>query len=105
MFANLQWNVSEAEQPVVTLTGELDLASVHELECVCLDVSRRSPNIVFDCRDLTFVDSSGLGLLCRLLRHRAIDSIEVRNPAESLVRLLKMTGLDTVLDLTESGRV
>lgn len=55
----------EVEQaiPVLVLRGELDIDSKGQL-CESLDaVVARSGLIVLDLRELTFADSSGLGLL------------------------------------------
>jgi anti-sigma B factor antagonist len=62
-----QLNVATEERPglaVVSLTGELDIAEVGEVEVVLAAVEgKRPPVLVLDLRGLEFIDSSGLRLV------------------------------------------
>jgi len=48
---------------VLTLRGELDLASAPVLEAAALPVVRDGGRVVIDLRGLTFIDSSGVRVL------------------------------------------
>jgi anti-anti-sigma factor len=80
---------------VVALRGELDA-------CTCRGLAERLSGppgslIVVDLARLTFVDSSGLGLLHEA-RRRAIDhggNLVVCHPGPVVLRVLEITGLDT----------
>jgi len=48
---------------IVALVGELDLATAPQLEA---ELSGLDGDIHLDCRDLEFVDSSGIGVFVRL---------------------------------------
>lgn len=78
---------------VVALAGELDLSSVGTLERVLTD--HPLGDLELDCSDLTFLDSSGLGLLLSTSRTRAITLLR---PSEIVLSVLDITG---VLDLFE----
>jgi anti-anti-sigma factor len=54
---------AEPHGTVVTVSGELDVASSHELE---RELARQETAlVVVDLRRLTFIDSTGLGVLVR----------------------------------------
>jgi anti-anti-sigma factor len=65
-----------ADTAVVTPAGELDLSTAHALSAVLADVAAQgAPRIVLDLRKLTFVDSSGVGLVIKFQRHFAVEGI------------------------------
>jgi anti-sigma B factor antagonist len=98
--------VSEKTDPaVVTLEGELDLATAPQLrerlveltECGVID-------IVLDLTMLEFIDSTGLSVLVLVFNRTkaAGGSTVLRNPSHSVMRLLEITGLVTLFAV-ESG--
>jgi anti-anti-sigma factor len=80
---------------VVALKGELDA-------CTCQGLAERLSGppgslIVIDLVELTFMDSSGLGLIHEA-RRKAIDNggnLVVCNPSPIVLRVMEITGLDT----------
>jgi anti-anti-sigma factor len=80
---------------VVALRGELDA-------CTCQGLAERLSGppgslIVIDLAQLTFIDSSGLGLIHQA-RRKAIDqggNLVVCNPCPVVFRVMEITGLDT----------
>jgi len=80
---------------VIALRGELDA-------CTCRGMAERLSGppgslIVVDLAQLTFIDSSGLGLIHQA-RRKAIDDggdLVVCNPCPVVFRVLEITGLDT----------
>ena len=58
----------------VHLTGEMDIdwKSRHsaEIQELC---SRSQNTVIFDFRDVTFIDSTGIGVLAQCFDHRAFD--------------------------------
>jgi anti-sigma B factor antagonist len=81
---------------VVTLRGELDLASSPELlRQLQLLLNRPVTTLTLDLADLSFIDSSGLGALCRVRQDAADRGIALdlhRVPAHAR-RVLDITGL------------
>ena len=76
--------------------GELDASGVPRVRTclVCID-----GDVEIDCSGLSFVDAAGLGLFVELdaecrARHA---KLLVINPSRCVVRLLELTGLDSVL--------
>lgn len=89
---------------VVTVSGELDVASNQVLERTLARL-REVDLVVVDLRRLTFIDSTGLGVLVRahqLAREQGRRLGFVRGDGQ-VNRLLSLTGLDTELLMGESS--
>lgn len=85
------------------LTGEIDLAVVPDLEAKLRSWLRESdgPEAVIDCRDLTFIDSSGVGMLFRVAqslgdRRRALVLDHVPRVAR---RVFDVVGLEREIEV------
>lgn len=88
---------------VVSVSGEVDVATAPELDEKLATVAA-SPRVVVDLSGVTFLDSSGLGVLIKALKR-------VKDTGGSLVlvitepRILKVftiTGLDKVLTIVST---
>jgi anti-anti-sigma factor len=93
----------EARGTVVTVSGELDIASSTELERV-LDGLQETRLVVIDLRKLDFVDSTGLGVLVRAHQHALENGNRValvRGPGQ-VDRLLGLTGLEAQLLIADT---
>ena len=92
---------------VVSVAGDVDLASAVHLREVMDDALGRSSHLVVDVAEMTFIDSSGLSALVHAHRHAAEagGSLTLRSPSPTLKRLLSITHLETVLvvDDAEAG--
>ncbi len=102
--SNFQVNSEEAPGgTVVTVTGELDIASSTELEQV-LGSLHDTKLVIIDLRQLEFVDSTGLGVLVRAHQHASEHGNQValvRGPGQ-VDRLLGLTGLDAQLLIADT---
>ena len=82
----------------LTITGELDIASVgavqETIEEILADDSRR---VVFELGDLTFMDSSGLALMLQV--SRKVETVEIHHATPIVQRVIEATGLDQILGL------
>lgn len=98
----------ESTEAVVTVSGDLDLASVPRLDdelagVLALD-GESGPGlerIVVDLSGVDFVDSSGLTALIKANRRAKEGGLGfvLRSPSERVMRTLKLTQLETVLDI------
>jgi anti-anti-sigma factor len=61
----LHTRVESGETPVIYLEGEIDLDSVETFRWVVSDAVRGSSELILDFVGVTFIDSSGTGLLVR----------------------------------------
>ena len=94
---------------VVDLSGRITLetnapgsgVTLHELIHDLLKQGYK--NILLNFRDLTYLDSSGIGALfgCYTTRRGAGGALKVSNPTERVQTLLRLTMLNTVLEVME----
>jgi anti-anti-sigma factor len=92
---------------VLVLRGEFDLTGV---ELFTDAVGRLAPTeaLVLDMRDLSFLDSSGLGCLVDVYRRAQSEgwSLVLAAPQRAVSLILRLTGLDerlTIVDAAFSG--
>jgi len=82
---------------IVSLTGELDIATAEQAYAYISDVIDAWPAPVsVDLSGLTFCDASGLGVLARIARHarQAGRQLSFTAARPSLVKIMRITGLD-----------
>jgi anti-anti-sigma factor len=84
---------------VVRVKGELDLSTVPTLRAVLDGIDPRHRRVVLDLRDVSFLDSMGVGLLVEASRRCASELCELvlRSPSERVRQVLELTGLDDML--------
>jgi anti-sigma B factor antagonist len=87
--------------------GEVDMARAEELQPGWLAAvdEHRPERLVIDLSDVTFIDSGGLSLLVILNGKQAErgGTTILANPAPTVRRVLAITALDTVMDVTSPG--
>ena len=92
------------EQPgvaVVSVSGELDVSNAETLESAIAQVCEGRPEeLVFDLRELSFMDSAGIAVL--LGGARRVPSVRLRDPTPAVRRVVEVTGLTTVLRLGDA---
>ena len=94
----------EAKSAVVRVTGELDLATVPQLEQALAERPEGAAGLVIDLSDCTFVDSTCVRLLVGVVREtesaggRA--AIVATDPG--VLRVLEITALDTLVPVHPS---
>jgi anti-sigma B factor antagonist len=93
----------ESESVTIVLSGELDLASAPRLRNVLADlVACGMRHVIVDLANLSFIDSTGIGILVADLKRLREDggSLTVRNAAPQAYRIFEMTGLIDLLSVT-----
>jgi anti-anti-sigma factor len=89
----------EHSSVIVAVRGELDIATVGQLEAAVAPLLAAKPQrLVLDIADLTFADSSAIALWVRWADE--LGELELRNPSHLLRRLLTTMGLAERLHLT-----
>lgn len=84
---------------VVTVTGELDVATAEQAYAYISGVIDDWPAPVsVDVSGLIFCDAAGLGVLARIARHarQAGRQLRLTSPRPSLLKIMRITGLDRV---------
>lgn len=96
---------AEGEVAVVAIEGEIDLASVGQIEeRIAAAEGERPRQLVIDARAVTFMDSSGLRVLLAAHQRAQEDGREfalVRG-SDTVDRLLEVTGLGKRLRLLDA---
>jgi anti-anti-sigma factor len=87
---------------VVVASGEIDLATSPDLRKALLDPQASARTVVLDLRGVTFIDSSGLGVIVgqqKRARENGDGFAVVIAGASAVERILELSGLDNVLDI------
>jgi len=91
------------EAAVLTLTGELDLASTVELSASMDELLVTGKDIVVEMAALRFIDSTGMAVLVRA--HKAAEqgghSLTLRHPLPNVAKTLSLAGLDRVFTIED----
>ena len=86
---------------VIRLDGELDQSNVEELKKkVCNIIKKYSiVNLVFNFENLSFMDSTGIGVLIGRYKkfEPSLISFSIKNPNRTVDRILKMTGIYNII--------
>jgi anti-sigma B factor antagonist len=85
---------------MVGAEGEIDLSSVDRFRSTVSELVREKPvSLIFDLRKVTFIDSSGLGVLVAARRQLGGDpaSVIVVTEQPAVLQSLQITGLDRIL--------
>jgi anti-sigma B factor antagonist len=96
--AEMTFSVS-TEDPnaaVVTISGELDIANVEEIQAaVGQAIADRPKRLVVEVGGLRFADSSAIALWVQWAS--SVEKFELRNPSPLLVRVISTMGLEQKL--------
>ena len=86
---------------VIALSGELDIASVRDVEAelASVEAAARLARLVIDLRDVTFIDSSGLRLVLEASRRADTTAYRLAlvRPGPRVFRAFEISGIDTLL--------
>lgn len=93
--------VERGDRPVVALIGELDMATAPQLDaCVRLLAEEEAESVILDLSQLTFCDSTGVGVFVRWSKPSPEGSptILVRGAQGTVRRVFEIAGLSHLLD-------
>jgi anti-sigma B factor antagonist len=92
----------EGDSVTVAVAGEIDLSTADQLDDAIREAERTETNrIVVDLSGLSFVDSTGLGVLLEAIKRNRRDGNRlsfVPSKHEAVTRLLALTGTTELLD-------
>ncbi|SNR36026.1 STAS domain-containing protein [Actinomadura mexicana] len=90
------------EHTVITITGDLDIASAPSLrEPLEIALRDAGPLVVIDLSEVTFCDAAGLALLTGARRLTEPDGVALvlAAPSPHMVRLLRVSGLSRIFSV------
>jgi anti-sigma B factor antagonist len=96
---------SNSDSQVITVSGEVDLATSPELDVAIIGaLESGTQSLVIDLSDVSFMDSSGLGVIVRgLKRCREADKdLDLVISNERVLKVFGITGLDQVIPIHAS---
>jgi anti-sigma B factor antagonist len=94
-----------SDRYVITVSGEVDLASSPDLDAAIIAaIESGSSSLAIDLTDVSFMDSSGLGVIVRgLKRCREADKdLDLIITNERVLKVFGITGLDQVIPIHDS---
>ena len=96
---------SNPDRHLITVSGEVDLASSPQLDDAIISaLDSGAKAVAIDLTDVTFMDSSGLGVIVRGLkrcREAEID-LDLVITNERVLKVFGITGLDQVIPIHSS---
>jgi anti-sigma B factor antagonist len=94
-----------SDRYVITVSGEVDLATSPELDtAIIAAIESGTSSVAIDLTDVSFMDSSGLGVIVRgLKRCREADKdLDLVITNERVLKVFGITGLDQVIPIHDS---
>lgn len=95
--------IETENEHIFSLKGELDLSVASEFRSALEPfVNIRNKSIILDLKDLTFIDSTGIGIIISVLkiRDQLNASFKIYAIPESIHRLFDLTGITKFIDIT-----
>jgi anti-sigma B factor antagonist len=89
---------------IATITGEVDLSNAAEVGQKLTDLPNVAPGLIVDLRGTSYVDSTGIALLCDLalrLRQRSQPFVIVSAPSSAARRVLEISGFHTQITIAD----
>jgi anti-sigma B factor antagonist len=84
----------------VSVRGEIDVATAPQLREMLHDlIQGGASQIVLDCRELGFLDSSGIGLLVAARKRLGDGELVIDSPPAHVRKVLELTGVASELSL------
>ncbi len=90
------------EHTIIMLEGDLDYTGIRELKSAILKVAHeKSKNIILDFRYVSFIDSSGMGMLVSVNKELIgiTGKIGLIHVSDDILNLLKMATVDKIVKL------
>jgi anti-sigma B factor antagonist len=79
------------------LRGEIDLAVREPLERALDEIVAAGGRVVLDMREVSFLDSTGIGALARAVSEGSV--VLVLNPQPAVRRALEVSGIDSLIQI------
>lgn len=95
---------NEGQSVRIAIKGEIDIYSAPDFkESLYQSINEVQQDIILECRDLSYIDSMGLGILVGALKRvrEKGHNIIIRNPRSTVRKLFRITGLDKVFIIEE----
>lgn len=87
---------------MVSIKGEIDIYSIEKFrESIEKEIKTQATQIILDCTELSYMDSTGMGVLIEL-RNKTKEmgqKMIMMNPRPNIKKLLALTGVDKIIEI------
>lgn len=99
----MEINIIKGEKIVVELVGRLDTSAAPTLSEEIEDIVNEKNDVVFDCKELEYIASSGLRVFLQAQKalNAAGGTLKLINVQPTVQSVLDMTGFSIFLDLNQ----
>ncbi|AWW26470.1 STAS domain-containing protein [Acetobacterium sp. KB-1] len=99
-------NITEmGKTSMVSIKGEIDIYSIEKFrESIEREIKTKATEIILDCSELSYMDSTGMGVLIEL-RNKSKEMgqrIIMMNPRPNIKKLLSLTGVDKIIEIVDN---
>ncbi|WP_078433159.1 anti-sigma factor antagonist [Metabacillus halosaccharovorans] len=94
------------DQTVVSVAGEIDAYTAPKLREAILPLAEEvNPNITINLKDVSYMDSTGLGVFVGLLKsvRKNNGQLNLVELSDRLERLFTITGLNDIIDISSKS--
>lgn len=89
---------------LIKITGEIDIYNSDEVKTrLTRLLEEKNTDLIIDCKDLEYIDSTGLGALVGVLKalKQADNNMHLKNLRSNILKLFRITDLDKVFIIEE----
>jgi len=90
---------------MVSIKGEIDIYSIEKFrEAIEEKIKTKEPEIILDCSELSYMDSTGMSVLIEL-RNKTKEKgqkIIMMNPRPNIKKLMALTGVDKIIEIVDN---
>lgn len=86
----------------IALSGEIDLGNAENFYQAVMQAYKAAPqNVVFDCQNLRFIDSTTLGTFVKILKSLKTDgfTMKIVNLQAKIKKLFLICSLDSIMEI------
>jgi anti-sigma B factor antagonist len=86
----------------ISLSGDIDLGNAENFYATVLSAYQQAPsNILFDCKNLSFIDSTTLGTFVKLLKKVKSDGFTIKlvDLQPKIKKLFLICALDNIMEI------
>ena len=86
----------------ISLSGDIDLGNAETFYQTVMDAYTKAPaNVIFDCKELNFIDSTTLGTFVKILKSLKADgkNMKICNLQSKIKKLFLICSLDSIMEI------
>lgn len=96
------------DKALVTFDSEFSIAEMKEIKDIIKEIeSKEIIKIMFDFRNVKYIDSSAIGILVSVLKYTRKNQgiFKIYSPGEEVKKILKLVNLDSFFDIVEGKNI